>query len=450
MNARKRKDEAAAALAKGKFARAAALYVALAKENPRDPQLLVRLGEVQRKRGKDAESILAFLAAGRRFAADGLLLRAIAALKLVLEIAPGHEEAEALLAELHARRLGRPPPPPTPARGTPLPKPAGAPASTPGPYTPSQPVQVVRFSQPPAPPDVERLDEMLFQIDIVDARELDREATLPPALPEIPLFADLAPAAFRKLIDRSRHQRLAPGEIAVRQGERGDAFYVVVDGSLEVVREMGAQHVRLAVLEDGAFFGEMALLTASARTASVVALRESEVLQFTSADLRQLVRDHTSVATALRRFYRQRLLANVLATSPIFRPFDRATGAELIRQFRTREVAAGETVVEEGVPVEGLFVVLHGTFDVVRRQDGAEKPLAILREGELFGEQSLLHGGQASASCRARSRGMVLRLPREAFSALLDRHPSIRETLGRLDLERQRAGGIRGGGSLLV
>lgn len=466
--ARRRKDEAAAAFAKGKLARAAELYAQLASEYPEDPQILVRLGEVQRRRGREAEAITAFLRAGGKLAHDGHLLRAIAAYRLVLEIAPNHEGAHALLADLHERRLGRrtsarreraaaPAPsqhrqregrdaipgeaaaiarialareafPAPAANRTPAPRPAAPPP-------PPPPVPVVRFSPPAPPPDPVRLEELL------DAFEIDEETPGPTEtpLPSIPLFADLEPEAFQRLVAGSRRLVLGPGERAVTQGEPGDSFFVVVRGLLEVIRESGGITERLASVEEGAFFGEMALLAGTPRSATVWAVEESELLQFTARDLRRLVEDHPSVATALRRFYRQRLLSNVLATSPIFRRFDRATSASLIGRFRTREVAAGERLVDEGRPVDGLFVVLHGSFEVTRRGPDGIVHVASLGEGELFGEMSLLHGGPAGATCTARTRGMVLRLPRESFEAVVRGHPGLRDFLEDLDRERRAA-----------
>ena len=522
---RQRKDEAAEALARGKLDKAAKLYARLAVAYPRDPQLLIRLGEVERKRGRNEQAASAWLLAGRRFTNAGHALRAIAAYKLVLEVQPDHAEAGELLAALHADRLGQPNPLVTPGRGIPLdatpgphafpfvatpaggtPGPAPFPAAftpspgTPGPapfpaaLTPSRgtpgptayatpgpastpprttpgpaaaagadavpgasigrialvrrpaaapppSVPVHRFGPPepePAPElDARTLGDLLFDVEI-EFDELDAPRDRP--LPEIPLFSDLAPADFRRLIDRSRHVALRAGEFALREGERADAFYVVVRGGLEVVRDGDGNGppVRLARLREGAFFGEMALLAGTPRTASVWAAEESELLEFPAGVLRDLVRQHPSVADALRKFYRQRLLANAMATAPIFRPLDAAGRAAIISRFRTRDMAPGEALVAQGQPTEGLFLVLHGSLDVVRTEASGERHLATLREGELFGEQSLLHGGDAGATCRARSRGVVLRLPREEFGPLLDAHPAVRSYVGQLDRERER------------
>jgi len=68
------------------------------------------------------------------------------------------------------------------------------------------------------------------------------------------------------------------GEVIVRQGEPGDRMYVIQAGQVEVFRERDGRAVRLAVLEGGDFFGEMALFTREMRSATVRAMGPVRVL----------------------------------------------------------------------------------------------------------------------------------------------------------------------------
>lgn len=77
------------------------------------------------------------------------------------------------------------------------------------------------------------------------------------------------------------------GESIVREGEVGDCMYVIQAGSVEVVQDAGPHEVRLAVLEEGDFFGEMAIFERQARSATVRARGEANVL---TVDKRTLLR----------------------------------------------------------------------------------------------------------------------------------------------------------------
>ena len=61
----------------------------------------------------------------------------------------------------------------------------------------------------------------------------------------------------------------ADGEEIVRQGDTGDCMFEVLAGRVEVLQEMDGKEVRLAVLEAGDFFGEMALFERLTRSATV-------------------------------------------------------------------------------------------------------------------------------------------------------------------------------------
>lgn len=68
------------------------------------------------------------------------------------------------------------------------------------------------------------------------------------------------------------------GEIIVRQGEVGDCMYVIQEGKVEVLTEQGGNDVLLMTLEEGDFFGEMAIFEHEVRSATVRALGEIRVL----------------------------------------------------------------------------------------------------------------------------------------------------------------------------
>jgi len=95
---------------------------------------------------------------------------------------------------------------------------------------------------------------------------------------------------------------LRGGETLFRQGDPGDALYVVTYGSLEVVVESdGLPSRRLDVIGRGGSVGEMALLVDEPRSASVRAIRDSEVVRIEKAAFEALLAHHPAVAVALAR-----------------------------------------------------------------------------------------------------------------------------------------------------
>jgi CRP-like cAMP-binding protein len=491
---RQLKDKAAELAAKGKLDKAAALYREAADGDPADVGTRQKLAEVLRRAGRTAEAIEAYRAVADRFARDGLLIKAIAISKTVLELDPEHVETQGALAALYARRAAaegaRPPPrtvvlaavrlqpalaavrraetedrvvaiplrPPPPPRDPPQPEPeptetvplellepeppvAREPAAPA--FTAATPfAEIVLAAEAARDAGVE--EELVFLDPGDEPLGLAPPAAPPPAppaaasaLPRVPIFSDLSRDAFVALTGATALRRVNEGELVIEEGDGGTSFYVVATGRLAVSkRDDRGDRVVLARLGDGDFFGEMALLSGAPRAATVIAEEPSELLELRADALLEIAGKHPHLAGSLRRFYRQRLLANAMAVSPIFRPFAKGDRKLVMERFRARDVAAGETVIREGEPSDGLYVVLEGSVEVLKRKDGGAVAIGLLREGDLFGEMSCLRKAPASASVVVRRAGTLLRLPRRDFDDLVVSYPQILELVAELSEER--------------
>ena len=143
---------------------------------------------------------------------------------------------------------------------------------------------------------------------------------------------------------------------------------------------------------------------------------------------------------ALSGFTRDRLLSNLMATSPLFRPFSRPQQRDLLRRFTAHDVAPGTAIIRQGDEGRGLFVVLSGEVEVASEAGAtgaAPTPLATLRAGEVFGEMSLIRGGPTSATVTAASPATVLFLGREYVDRIVAGVPEIKKYLEALTEDRE-------------
>jgi CRP-like cAMP-binding protein len=271
--------------------------------------------------------------------------------------------------------------------------------------------------------------------EIVLVYELPPESPSVDALPNIPLFSDLPQDAFIELFERCPLRRFSEGQRVFEQGSHGDAFYVICEGSVRVFRDEGGVRKEIATLGSGAFFGEMALLSGAPRMASVESASEdTQVLEISAPVLSELSRRYPQVARALKKFCRERLLINVMGSSALFQPFNRKDRRALVEKFRAREVKKNEVIIREGERADGLYVVLSGEVEARK----GDQVLSRLKEGELFGEISLLSKTPATATVSAMRRTSLLRLPREDFDALILTHPQILVLVSELSEQRLR------------
>lgn len=111
-------------------------------------------------------------------------------------------------------------------------------------------------------------------------------------LASVPLLAGLEGDVRRRLAGIGTRRSFAPGHSIVREGEHGVALYVILSGSVRV--ERGGQTVGQLGTND--FFGELALIEDKPRSASIVAVDQTECLLFPAWEFRALLNEHPELA----------------------------------------------------------------------------------------------------------------------------------------------------------
>ncbi len=119
------------------------------------------------------------------------------------------------------------------------------------------------------------------------------------ALRAIPLFAKVEPARLKLLAFTSEHIDYEPGEIVCRQGEPGDAAYILLEGSADVLVDTPSGRVRVATLGKNEIVGEIAILCDVPRTATVVAATRLHTLKIAKDGFLNLVTQFPHVAVEI-------------------------------------------------------------------------------------------------------------------------------------------------------
>ncbi len=401
---------AGAAFAAGRWEDALAGYLDVVRSAPSFTPARFRIADALLNLGEREGAKLVYKGLAWHHIRGGRPLSGLVATKMVLALDPGLEDLLVILAELYSSESDR--------VGdvdalTPPVLPAGLPASPAGLEGKALVAEAVRLGA-----------------------DTDPITEIPPLLPPIPLFSHLAEDPFREVLGSLRLRRFGAGQAILREGEAGDAFYMLAEGEVDVCRTHDGQEILLARLHRGAVFGEMALVSRAPRAATVRASGDVDVLELGRSELEAHAGQLESVKQALRKFTRGRFLANLAATSPLFGPLPRPDRRALMGRFRAQRVFPGDVLIEQGERGRGLYLVLSGEMRVAAERDGAAVPIARLRGGDVFGEISLLRDAPTTASVVVESVGEVLFLPREEFGAVLEAYPAVAETLGAMSADR--------------
>lgn len=307
------------------------------------------------------------------------------------------------------------------------PAPSTAP-SPPRPVAAAPPSPRAQVALPPPRPPADELD---FSGLIDDAPASRAQA--PSALPAIPLFSSLTADELQRVIEGVELREFEAGQTIVRQGDPGVALFVIVHGRVQVVVE-GPPRLPQATLGEGAFFGELALLTDFPRSATVEALEPTQLLEISRDLIARVIAESPDVLKVLLRFFRDRMLDRLLSTSPLFSRFAPEDARALVERFKFLEIDPKTRVIREGERSGGLYLLLCGDASVVQ----GNRAIAKLQPGDLFGEMSMLQRGPASASVDTHCKCWALQLPREDFQEIMLTYPQLLEFIAEL-ADRRRA-----------
>jgi CRP-like cAMP-binding protein len=100
---------------------------------------------------------------------------------------------------------------------------------------------------------------------------------------------------------RHRLRRFSPGDVIFHEGDLGTEMYIVHEGQVEILRLAGEGSQRLALLEKGDFFGEMAVLDDLPRSATAVAVSDAQLVEINGSTFDEMLRANPEIAIRIMR-----------------------------------------------------------------------------------------------------------------------------------------------------
>lgn len=232
-------------------------------------------------------------------------------------------------------------------------------------------------------------------------------------LDEQPLFDDLPAPLLNKLAGAVELVEVSKGQSVIRQGERGDAYYLARKGTFVVVAEGDDDSPEsvLRIVGPGESFGEAALVNNAPRNATVRATSAAELFRISRSAFERLLADRAEVAEVAATIQQ----CAELRALPCFAHLGPAELADLAERGQWFTVPPGTDIVTQGDVGDAFYALQSGRLQVI--QDGEHGRQ--IEPGEHFGELALLHNIPRIATVRALSPARVFRLDTDAFRALV-------------------------------
>lgn len=204
----------------------------------------------------------------------------------------------------------------------------------------------------------------------------------------------------------------------ITQGDAGDYFYIVEDGSFDIyihpsgTVQPGPEGMgnKVSTIGPGGSFGELALMYNAPRAATVVSTSAKSTLwALDRITFRRIIMDSA--------FQRRRMYEAFLEEVPLLASLKKYERAKIADALDTIKYPAGSTVISEGDPGDAFYLLESGAADAFK--NGVERPVKSYKRGDYFGELALLEDKPRAASIVTSSEVKVARLGRDGFKRLL-------------------------------
>ncbi|MDR9436451.1 MAG: cyclic nucleotide-binding domain-containing protein [Thiohalophilus sp.] len=119
------------------------------------------------------------------------------------------------------------------------------------------------------------------------------------ALRRVALFRYVPVDRLSALIEHSSLVGIPPGETIVREGEAGDALYIIIYGTARVTHQVGNEAMNLALLRAGDYLGEWSVLTGAPRAATVTAITRVDVIRVDCQPFLQFIQENPEIRDRL-------------------------------------------------------------------------------------------------------------------------------------------------------
>ncbi len=373
------KQKAQKALLAGKYDEALPLYQEVHKQDPEDLRIFTKVAEMMAKTGDTKGALRAYTAIAKAYADDGFVVQAISINKLILRLDPNQTEINEKLKELSA----------------------------------------------------ERGDDWAVSTMAYNAAA-DSTEKVKQNLERTPLLSGLSGQELEDFIASLELREYSTGDTIFGADEEGDSLYLIGMGTVHLeTKSVRGDQQTYSKLSEGEFFGELSFMGNTKHTDTAIAETDVNLLIVNRKIFDDWVKKHPSIHDTVEDFYRRRVLARLLAITPVFEGIPQEARIPLAEQFSFSFFRANDVIINEGDVENTLYLIRSGQVEVSttnKKHNPSQKiVLGKMGEGSFFGEVSMLTNRPRTASVTAVSDVELLMLTSEKFKEITKQFPTVQK-----------------------
>ena len=374
------KTKARKATLAGKTDVALQCYAEIHKEDPSDLRMFTKLAEMKEKTGDLKGAIKDYTSIAKAYADDGFVVQAIAINKLILRLDPEQTAIKEKLKNLSTER-----------------------------------------------------GEDWALSTVISGDIAQPSTSKKPNFERTPLLSGLSGQELDDFVDSLELQEVAKGDTIYCENDSGDNLYLIGMGEVHLETKDSHGHTQIfSQLKEGDFFGEIAFMSNQPQTNTALAETDVNLLIISRKVFDEWVTKYPSIHETVEDFYRRRVLARILAITPVFEKIPHETRVPLAQQFNLESFKDGEHIIKEGDVESTFYLIRSGQVKVIttdKKDKSKSIELDTLGEGSFFGEVSMLTKMPRTATVSALGDVEVMSLTGEKFSEIAKEHPTVKQVV---------------------
>jgi len=248
-------------------------------------------------------------------------------------------------------------------------------------------------------------------------------------LASMSIMQTLREEQLNKLADVAVEIQYKHGQTIVKKGEEGKICYGIMSGTVRITDIDG--DVPDVTLGDGQYFGELALITRTPRSATAIADSEVVKLVAISTD------DTRPILGELSGLFLKKHQTRAMQSVPLFKQISPEVLSSLVDAAVTKTFKEGEYIIRRGEVGDAFYLIQEGLCDVVcESSDGERCVVKTLGRNKYFGEMSLIKNVRRNADIVARAKTTVLEVNKEWFDRVVRSSSLFSRDIGRVVKDR--------------
>ena len=273
---------------------------------------------------------------------------------------------------------------------------------------------------------------------------MDDDASVDPAerraraFRSVPVFANLSDQRMESLTSTAKEIAFGGGARIVEEGAVADGLYVIAEGEAEVSVRGDQGAIPICVLSDGDVFGEVAMMKAGRRSASVTALTPLLAFRISPGDFDRFIAADPGARQTLATLADQMIIASFLKRIAPFARLQLEDLRYLSSRIQELSLAEGQVLFHQGDPGDACYAVRSGQLEIIRQDRAETQTIDVVGEGAVLGEASLMTDAPRNATARALDASRLLAIGRDDFLRVMGRDRRVAEFMVELLHRRER------------